>query len=405
LLSHLAKSHDVTLLYWIDDPQDLNHTPFLRSLCRGRVIPVRLNRPFAFSRAVFSLLSGNSFTEGFYRARAFQKELDSLLCGPPFDVVYVYSSAVAPYATSINARTKIVDFVDVDSIKWRQLADVSRFPLSVLYRLEHKRLSKLEIAISRWATRSVFISQAEADLFKATGGEGSIECLANGTDLEVRRLPLGKIHYSLTNGHRDKAGEKLIFVGTMDYSPNIDAARYFAEEIFPLVRQQFPYATFEIVGRRPSRTVRRLTEIEGVRVVGEVDDVRAYLVQADISVAPMRIARGVQNKVLEAMAVGVPVVATPQAIEGIEVQDGEEVLVASNPRDFARHIVQILNDTELQKSLTKKAWSKMNQCYNWEIIGAKLDRLLARQRVSDKLAMQKEDFNRESLMTFENTRL
>src|SRR5215510_2843045 len=168
LLAHLAKNHDVTLLYWVDDPKDLNHTPFLRSLCRGRVIPVRLNRTLAMVRALRSLLRGGSFTEGFYYSKPFQRELDNVLSGAPFDAVFVYSSAVASYAKPINAKTKIVDFVDVDSVKWRQMADAARLPFSLLYRLEHNRLAQFEISVSRWATRSLFVSHAEAELFKQT---------------------------------------------------------------------------------------------------------------------------------------------------------------------------------------------------------------------------------------------
>jgi sugar transferase (PEP-CTERM/EpsH1 system associated) len=329
-------------------------------------------------RALRSLLQGGSFTEGFYSARSFQRELDNVLHGAPFDAVFVYSSAVASYAKNIDARTKIVDFVDVDSVKWRQLAEVSHFPLSLLYSLEHSRLAKFEISVSGWATRSLFVSHAEAELFKKTGGEGSIDFLSNGTDLELRRLPLEQIPYHLAGADRGSQaeGEKLIFVGTMDYPPNIDAVRHFAQAIFPLVRQKFPRSVFEVVGRRPPKSVRCLDQIEGVRVVGEVDDVRAYLVRADVSVAPMRIARGVQNKVLEAMAVGVPVVATPPAIEGIEVRDGEEVLIGATAEEFANQIIRVLSDAELRKAVTKKAWNKMNQCYNWELVGAKLDRLL-----------------------------
>ena len=379
LLSHLTKFHDVTLLYWVDDPQDLNHTPFLRALCRGRVIPVRLNRTLAMARALRSLLQGRSFTEGFYSAIPFQRELDGVLCGAPFDAVFVFSSAVAVYAEKIDAKRKIVDFVDLDSLKWRQLAEASRFPLSLLYRLEHRRLSKFEIAVSKWATRSVFVSDAEAELFQKTGGQGAIESISNGTDLELRRLPLEQIPYHLAaaDGGSPAEGEKLIFVGTMDYSPNIDAVRYFAQDIFPLIRQKFCRAVFEIVGRRPPKSVRRLSQIKGVRVVGEVDDVRAYLVRADVSVAPMRIARGVQNKVLEAMAVGVPVVATLPAIEGIKISDGEEVLIGTTPAEFANQVIRVLSDKELRKAVTKKAWNKMNQCYNWQLVGVKLDQLLA----------------------------
>ncbi|MBM4298229.1 MAG: sugar transferase, partial [Deltaproteobacteria bacterium] len=236
LLSHLAKNHDVTLLYWVDDPQDLAHTPFLRSLCRGRVIPVRLHRTLAMARALRSLFQGRSFTEGFYYARLFQGELDNVLSGAPFDAVFVYSSAMAAYAKAVTTRNKIVDFVDVDSVKWRQLAASAPFPLSFLYNLEHGRLAKFEISVSRWATRSLFVSQPEAELFRKNGGQGPIDFLSNGTDLELRRLPLDQIpyHTGFSSGSAPE-GERLIFVGTMDYPPNIDAVCHFVRETFPLI--------------------------------------------------------------------------------------------------------------------------------------------------------------------------
>ena len=378
LLSHLAKSHEVTLLYWVDDPDDLNHTPLLRSLCRGRVIPIRLNRSLAMLRASLSWLTGRSLTEGFYGSKLFEKELNNVLSGQTFDAVFVFSSAVALYAKNLDCVTKIVDFVDVDSDKWGQLARVSSFPRSFLFRVEQQRLSRFEISISKWSSVSLFVSRVEAELFKQIGGKGRIEFLSNGTDLELRRLPLEHIpfHVGGANRVRQLNAPTLVFVGTMDYYPNIDAVRFFVEEIFPLIRQKFSQASFEIIGRRPTKSVQRLNKIDGIRVVGEVSDVRSYLVRADLSVAPMRIARGVQNKVLEAMAVGVPVVATPLAIEGIEVRDGEDVLVGSSREEFAAQVTRLLTDSELRRALTKKAWNKMNQFYNWHCIGAKLEKLL-----------------------------
>jgi glycosyltransferase involved in cell wall biosynthesis len=162
----------------------------------------------------------------------------------------------------------------------------------------------------------------------------------------------------------------------MDYLPNIDAVRYFAQEVFPLVRREDPEAVFEIVGRGPTKAVMRLNKVDGVKVIGEVSDVRCHLIRADVSVAPMRIARGVQNKVLEAMALGVPVVATPVAIEGIDVRNEEEVLIGRDSEEIAAQIFRFLRDVELRKRVTKKAWTRMHQLYNWDSIGASLERLL-----------------------------
>ena len=261
------------------------------------------------------------------------------------------------------------------------------FPLSALYRLEKKRLATFEIAVSKWASRSLFVSMAETELFKKIGGQGWIEYLSNGTDLELRRLPLEQVPFRAVgpNGVIPRKGAKLIFVGTMDYYPNIDAVCYFAQEIFPLIRQKLPEAVFEIVGRYPPKAVRRLGQMDGVQVVGEVADVRSYVVGADVSVAPMRIARGVQNKVLEAMALGVPVVATPAAIEGIDVCNGEEVLIATSAGEFAQQVLQLLSNAELRKTITKKARNKMNQSYNWDLVGSKLEKLLRNEPLQDFL--------------------
>ena len=378
LLSYLAKRHDVSLVYYVDDRRDFAHAPYLRSLCTGQAIAVGLNRSLAKCRALFSLLTGRSFTEGYYSSGSFRRALERALRDGPFDAVFAFSSAMAPYARPVGANIKIIDFVDVDSDKWGQLAKISTSPVSFLYGLEQKRLCRLEVEISGWAQWSLFVSAAEADLFRKQGGQGAIEFLPNGTNLELRRLPRDSVPaQSADRTGPDQAGPaKIIFVGTMDYYPNVDAVQYFAKDIFPLIRKKFPHAVFQIVGRSPTKAVRRLRDIDGVQVVGEVDDIRAYLVQADLSVAPMRVARGVQNKVLEAMAMGVPVVASPSATQGIEVFEGDEVLIGSSPEEFAFKVITLLADAELRRAITKRAWKKMKQLYNWDTIGLKLETFL-----------------------------
>lgn len=374
LLSHLAKRHEVTLVYFVDDPRDQAYAANLNSLCKGKAIPIRLYRWWGKCRALCSLFIGRSFTQGFYNSRAFRDVVNKLLREGPFDAVFVFSSGVAPYAARIVARSKIVDFVDVDSDKWGQLAKSSRFPRSWLYLLERKRLSRVETAISKWAGCSLFVSQTEADLFRARGGLGPIEVLPNGTQLELRRLPRDPV--VTPSSDTPARPVKVIFVGTMDYYPNVDAVQYFAREILPRIREKFPLAVFQIVGRSPATAVRRLAAIDGVEVVGEVSDVRAYLVGADVSVAPMRIARGVPNKVLEAMGMGIPVVASSAAIRGIDVVAGEEILVGDSPEEFAHQIIRLLSDHDERRALTKRAWKKMQRAYNWEAIGERLETLL-----------------------------
>ena len=380
LLSQLAKRHEVTLVYWVDDAKDLEHTAFLQSLCRAKVFPVPMNSTSAMYRAVGSLLGGRSFSEGYYAGGAFQRAVNDALAQGPFGAVFVFSSALASYAKGIEAKTKIIDFVDVDSDKWGQLAKAARFPLSLLYRLEQDRLARFEVEISGWADLNLFVSSAEAELFKKQGGRGFIEVLTNGTDLDLRRLPLDHIPFRAKTSKitPERCGARLIFVGTMNYYPNVDAVIYFAKNIFPMVRREFPEAIFEIVGRSPTRTVKRLSKLEGVRVLGEVDDIRSHILRADLSVAPIRLGRGVPTKVLEAMAMGVPVVASPAAIQGIDVSDGEELLVGKNPAEFAAQVIRLVGDADLRKTMTRRASNKMNQLYNWDAIGATLEGFLNR---------------------------
>jgi sugar transferase (PEP-CTERM/EpsH1 system associated) len=405
LLAQLAKRHEVTLVYWVDEVKDLAQTTFLQSLCRGRVFPIWMNSLAAICRALISLLRGRSFSQGYYGAKSFKRAVDSALREGPFDVVYVFSSAIASYAREIEGATKIIDFVDVDSDKWGQLAAVSRFPLSTLYRLEQKRLSSFEVDISSWAHLSLFVSSADAELFKKQAGKGRIEVLPNGTDMDLRDLPIEPHSLELTDLkiHAQHSGARLIFVGTMNYDPNIDAVVYFAREIFPLIRQKFPQAELEIVGRSPNRSVRRLASVDGIRVVGEVPDVRSHLLYADVSLAPMRVARGVQNKVLEAMAMGVPVVATPAAIQGLEVTHGVELLIGKTPQEFAAHVVQLLSDAELRRKITERARRKLNETYNWDIIGRRLEIFLTRalvgssQRINGAVMCSSQRLSVESL--------
>jgi sugar transferase (PEP-CTERM/EpsH1 system associated) len=378
LLSQLAKRHTVSLAYWVDDPKDLNRTTVLSRICRGKVVPVPLNPLQAKGRALWSLVNGYSFSEGYYYASRFQRVVDTLIHDERPDVIYVFSSAMARYVEGIQKTPTIVDFVDVDSDKWQQLSQFARFPLSRIYRLEQARLAKFEIAISRWARYSLFVSEVEADLFRGMGGKGNIVAVPNGVESDFRRLPVREELKPDKRRTVQKSSRSIhiLFVGTMNYFPNCDAVLYFAREIFPHIRTILPQVVFDIVGRLPPRSVRRLGSTDGIRVHGEVEEIQPFLAQADVSIAPMRIARGVPNKILEAMAVGVPVVATTEAVKGISVRDGEDVLLGDSPENFAAQVIRLFSDSHLRTQITKRARQRVQEVYNWKKIGNQLDDLI-----------------------------
>lgn len=371
LLSQLSKRHRVSLAYWVDDPRDLVSSKVLTEICRGAVAPVALNAYSAKARALLSLFRGRSFTEGFYYSRKFRTVVEALVKSEQPDIIYVFSSAMSRYADGFKEIPKIVDFVDVDSDKWGQLSEVAPFPLSVLYRRERSRLAAFEIEVSRWANCSLFVSESEADLFRKMGGAGVIASLPNGVDFAHDSL-------SVQGVRADGSSRpiRLLFVGQMNYLPNSDAALYFAREILPKIRQCYPDVVFEIVGRCPPRPVLKLHGRNGIRVFGEVKAIEPFLAQADVSVAPLRIARGVQNKVLEAMAMGVPVVATSEAVQGIRVAHGQEVLLGDGADSFARQVIRLLADKELRTQIANRARKKIEDIYNWSVIGNQLDDLL-----------------------------
>jgi polysaccharide biosynthesis protein PslH len=380
LLSQLARRHNVSLVYWVDDPKDLSHTNVLRRTCRGTVIPVPLPQMRANSRALWSLANGCSLSRGYYGSVRFQRIVERLVKEEGPELIYVFSSAMAQYAEPFRKIPTIVDFVDVDSEKWRELARFSRFPLSQIYRLEHRRLARFEIEISRWAQYSLFVSAAEASLFSEIGGKGEIVTLPNGVVFDFVRLPTHEKVQPADTRTTQAASRPihLLFVGTMSYFPNADAVLYFAREILPRIRSVFPQVIFDIVGRAPTRAVRDLNASNGVRVHGEVADLHPYLAQAEVSVAPMRISRGVPNKILEAMAVGIPVVATSEAIKGIQANDGEELLLGDTPERFSEQVLRLLSDRELTMRITKRARQGVQERYNWKTIGNQLAELINR---------------------------
>jgi sugar transferase (PEP-CTERM/EpsH1 system associated) len=287
--------------------------------------------------------------------------------------VFLYSSAVAQYLSGIDlGGTRVVmDFVDVDSDKWRQYAAAAAPPMKWVYAREAARLLSFDRAVAAQAQASVLVSDAEAELFRKLAPESAakIHAVANGIDCDY----FNPAHV-LPNPFAG-LGPHLVFTGTMDYRPNVDAVVWFVRDILPQVRAFAPEATFTIVGAKPSRDVMALADVQGVTVTGRVDDVRAYVRHADVVVAPLRLARGIQNKVLEGMAMGRPVVTTPQGLEGIDAVPDRDLLVAETPTTFAAAVRAALAPSA--EELGRAARKLMLASYAWPSRLAALDTLLA----------------------------
>jgi sugar transferase (PEP-CTERM/EpsH1 system associated) len=289
------------------------------------------------------------------------------------DAIVIYSSTMAQYVPEAFMSRTVVDLVDADSEKWREYASSSPLPISLLYALEFKRLRAYEEAIVARFGQTLMTTKREAALLECEqpSDASRLHVLPNGVDWRrFRPDAFVEPRNALPDSERrflpDRRIPLLVFTGAMDYKANIDGVRYFVEEIFPSVRACDPNIQFLIVGSKPTRAVRRLAKQPGVVVTGEVRDVRPYIAAATLCVVPLRIARGLQNKVIEAMAMERAVVATPSAVAGLAARADEDVFVAHTAEEFAQSVLRLIGDQRLRERLGKNARRFVQREHNWE---------------------------------------
>ncbi|HJV74672.1 MAG TPA: TIGR03087 family PEP-CTERM/XrtA system glycosyltransferase [Noviherbaspirillum sp.] len=370
LLAHLAQRFHVHLGTFVDDPDDWQHVETVKRLC-GESHFAALNPFTAKLRGVKALTMNRPLTVDYYCDSGLQEWVRKVMAEQPISRVLVFSSAMAQYAAEIPNARRIIDFVDIDSDKWLQYAENIFWPMRWIYRREGELLLRYERKISKEFDASLFVSEAEAALFRQRAPESALKTgfFSNGVDTDYFSPS-----HTYTNPYQaDEA--VIVFTGAMDYWPNIDAARWFALDILPAVRVAYPAAVFYIVGSRPTEQVQQLARIPGVRVTGTVPDVRPYIAHARVSVAPLRIARGIQNKVLEAMAMEKQVVVSPPALEGITAVPGNDLILADGAVEFASSVSKLL--AEPNASLGRNARDKVIRLYGWASNLAHVDALLS----------------------------
>ena len=362
LLSGLARRCTVHLGAFVDDPDDWQHLERLRATC-GELCLRPLVRVRALARSMRGLLTGTSLTEGYYRDGRLHDWVRSLAARRRLDAVFVFSSSMAQYATSPRVELdgpRIIDLCDIDSDKWRQYAVSHPAPARWIYAREARLLERCERRAALEFDATLVSAEPEAELLARVVPEAGarVRVLANGVDTAYFDPS-----QSWSNPFPG-ARRPVVFTGAMDYYANVDAVRWFAEAILPEIRATLPAALFAIVGSNPAPQVRALARAEQVLVTGRVDDIRPYLAHAAVVVAPLRIARGVQNKVLEALAMARPIVATPNAVQGIPAAEHAGICVCDDAGEFAAAVVEQLRaDSESAATrgrhfvLERHAWS------------------------------------------------
>ena len=383
ILNHLARWYDVHLGCLIDDPADFQHEATVRTVCRD-MHAARLDRRIAKLTCARGFLTGEPLSVTFFQDRGLQRWVTDVMTRIRPELTFVISSNMAPYILDLpRTGQRIVDLVDVDSEKFRAYAETASFPMRQVYQREARCVAALERRIARDCDWSIFVSDAEAALFKTMVPERASQILGVSNGVDHRYFDPAPGYPAVF----PPGAAAFVFTGTMDYLPNIDAVTWFATAMLPLIRRALPDARFFIVGSNPTESVKNLMKLDGVTVTGAVPDVRPYLFHATAAVAPLRVARGIQNKVLEAMAMGKPVIVTSSALEGIDAIPEQEVIVADDAAGFAAVAVRLTQDdgtaTPETAAIGQAARRLILRRYDWN---ARLSALDALVRPADKIA-------------------
>ncbi len=370
LLKHLSQQYRGHLGTFVDADEDWQYVDPVKQFCSETCF-VKLDPVFARVRCLSGLARNQPLTLPYYENGQLQQWVDSVLAAQSVDQIIVFSSAMAQYVQHIQNIPRLIDFVDIDSDKWKQYAETKSWPVSWVYQRESEKLFEYEKDITRVFDCVTFVSKKESDIFKQLfpDAPAKVNYFNNGVDIDYFS-PLS----SYPNPY-EKGGRVFVFTGAMDYWANVDAVVWFARSIFPEIYLRVPDIQFYIVGSRPTSQVLALAKIPGVTVTGAVADIRPYLMHAACAVAPLRIARGIQNKVLEAMAMGKTVIASPQAMEGICAIPGKELFVAGDEAQFVNQAVQLVMENE-SEDMGKAARERILADYGWPESLARIDQLL-----------------------------
>ena len=351
-LKALSREFRITLATLAHSKEDADAAGAVRQWCEN-VLVARTGSRRGFVRSLFAMVRGKSATQGYFHSPHLEKLLRKETRRKSFHLAMGYSSSMFPYLRNVPVPYRIMDLVDVDSAKWFSYANDASWPKKWLYQREGKAVCRLEQDVIAHCNAVFLVSDEESRLLGHFPDK--VIALGNGVDTD---------YFAPRKKYRTE-NPSLVFTGTMDYRPNIEGVCWFVDEVWPQLKRRIPELTFHIVGRNPTRQVRRLVNAPGVQVTGSVPDVRPYLAEASIAVCPLRMARGVQNKVLEAMAMGRAVVASESALEGLEVDVGNEVLQADSPEQWIHTTIQLLTDNTLREEVARKARKCVETRYNW----------------------------------------
>jgi hypothetical protein len=366
MIRHLSAAHHVTVCSLARSPVEAEEGRGIAPYCSDYVMTI-VNETVQKLRMVVALPTLTPSSMGYFYSREHDKKVQALLAERQWDLIVVHCSSAAQYVLQAKGVPKILDFCDMDSQKWLEYTHHQTFPMSLGYWLEGRKLMREEKRLAKRFDISTVATHAEQISLDGFGTGAVTDWFPNGVDTE---------YFQPDGGTYDP--DTISFVGRMDYYPNEECMVNFCAQVLPRLQAVRPSTKLVIVGANPTPKVKALAELPGVSVTGSVPDVRPYVLRSALAVAPLSIARGTQNKILEAMALGVPVVSSDTAAGGVDALAEEHFLVAANPEAFAQAILRVLDSPEERARLAENARQRMLDKHSWASAMNRFDGIIER---------------------------
>ena len=356
--------YDITLISLVNKDDDIEgakqHNEFYTHL-----ITVPFNKKLAYLYAAKAVFNDKPFIVEYFYSRSMQKVVDRLIKENKFDIITGYMIRIAPYLEKHKDKNIIIDFVDAVSMMYeRRIKNVQSIWDKFKIGIEYLKVKNYERKCTKIFKMQTVISQTDKDYIEQFAKTSNIKVIGNGVDTE---------YYKPIDFQK---GNNICFVGSMQYIPNSEATIYFATEIFPLIKKEIPDAKFKIIGANPRKDLfEAVKDIDGIEITGKVEDVREYMKDCKVSVCPVKIAGGIQNKILEAMSMGIPVITTPEGAEGIGA-DKHILQNAYSDEDYANKVRVLIKKSEKNYQIGKNSRKFIINNFSWEKVGNDWDKLI-----------------------------
>jgi sugar transferase (PEP-CTERM/EpsH1 system associated) len=364
IIKPMSRRHDVTLVSFIQREAEGEHVEALRPYCR-RIETVHLPTSSSLLQCVRAIGSRRPFQVAYFASSAMSRLVQRVVAEEKPDVIHVHLIRMAQFVRGIRHVPRVVDLTDATSLYLSRFRDSTRNPAKkVLLSEELRRILEYEHVLNDFDL-SLVCSPVDLAVMREHLPHATLRSVPNPLDMN-RFPPL--------DGTIRPDPRRIIFTGNMTYFPNSDAARYLVKEILPLVRKEIPGVRTYLVGQNPPPSVRALAG-EGVVVTGFVQDIRAEYARSSIAVAPVRFGAGTLNKIIEPLALGIPVVTTATGIGGVDLVPGEDILSSDTPEGFAAHIARLLREPALGRAMAERAGAKVRAMHDWETVAGMLEEM------------------------------